>query len=462
MMPILLLCVLAAQADRVDPPDAASQKEAEKLIKDIFKDDFAKRAAADRVALAKKLLEQAEQSDAERASQFVLFREAKDAAVSGGDYALALRALKLMGEKFKVASVPMMADILAAKAKSIKTPEEASDLGRAYLKLSEEAVLQSDFVTADKAAEQAGALAKRARDVPLVTAAGARTKALSDLKARAAKLAKARETLIKSPDDAAANLIVGYFEITVKRDWDVGLPHLRLSSDAGLKSLAEKDLANPTTPADQTVVGDGWWDVAEKEAGSARDVLRRRAVQWYEKAQPKLTGLNKAKVDRRVTEGKIAELHEGEWLEIADPGAFGAMGKTGETIRIKGSATLTLKSFPSGTFDGVSFFIRSIDGAKPLVEFEADRTGVFIDPKGEVLLSTLNGDRWDPVKWGQGTVNDEKMLLTVIIREGAYVCFVNGRELLRVPTENTSIKALELQNTIGTGEFERIRLRRAD
>src|SRR5207237_680761 len=61
---------------RAAVPDAGKQKEAEKIIKDLFKDQYAKKAAADRKALARQLLDQAAQSASDPAAAWVMFREA--------------------------------------------------------------------------------------------------------------------------------------------------------------------------------------------------------------------------------------------------------------------------------------------------------------------------------------------------------------------------------------------------
>lgn len=459
-MSATLFLSLLLQGARVEPPDAASLKEAEKLIKDVFKEDFAKKAPSDKIALSKKLLEQAAESDADRASQFVLFREAKDLAAAGGDHALALKALKSMGEIFTVNPVALMAEVLAARGKAIKTPQEAVDLAKAYLKLTDEALRHEDLSTAEKALDQAGVQAKRAKDLPLIGSVTARSKDFVEQKAKAARLAKARDTLKTMPEDPTANQLVGYFQVTVKGEWDEGLSRLAKASDVGLKSLAEKDLASPTGAPEQAVVGDGWWDLSQKESGAPRDALLGRALLWYEKAAPKLTGLNKAKVDKRVTEGLIARLHAGDWVDLPDPGAFGAMGKSGEPIRIKGSLTLPLKARSFGRFDGFSVLVRSIDGGKPVIEFDEDKNALYVDGNGNVTIADHGNQVWTPAKTARAPVKDEQ-LLTLLIEDAHLVVYLDGREMLRHPTALKAVPHLNLQNTAGVAEFERVRVRRA-
>jgi formylglycine-generating enzyme required for sulfatase activity len=108
--------------------------------------------------------------------------------------------------------------------------------------------------------------------------------------------------LASKPNDPAANLAVGQFDCFVKAEWDRGLPLLALGSDAELRALAEKELAGVSDAGAQVELGDGWWALSETEAGLARDHLREHAAKWYERAQPSLEGLAKAKVEKRLKE----------------------------------------------------------------------------------------------------------------------------------------------------------------
>lgn len=457
----LLAVLLVQQQERVDPPSQEAQKVAEKIIRDVFKEDYAKRSPGERAALAAKLLEQAAQSAADPPSQYVLYREAKDIAIQGGDFALAGQALRGLGQRFKVAVAPMTFDLLATRTKSVRTPEEAGSLARAYLKLSEEAVVEEEMAIADKAADAANALARKAKDVALVASTTARTKAIADLKAKSAKLAKARETLATMPDDPAANLVVGLHEVTVQGNWEAGLPKLRKSSDPVLRPLAERDLGDPAAPADQAAAGDGWWDVSEKESGSGRDILRRRAVYWYQKAQPKLTGLNKTKVDRRISEAKIAWLHAGEWVDLSNPSAFDAPGKAGDPIRVKGPANYILRSLPPGEFTGVSMRVRFKAPAAPIIDMDVKRFATYLEANGRIHMARLEGGQYVPEQSSNMPVKEE-YLVTLLLHKGEWVCHVDGQEKMRMSTTLVKMGGLGVQSPRGEVEFDQIKLRKAE
>ena len=86
-----------------------------------------------------------------------------------------------------------------------------------------------------------------------------------------------------------------------KNDWHDGLPLLAKCSDEKLRSLAAADLKSPTDGEQQMATADAWWNLAEKEAGIARDTVRLHAGDLYQAATPNLTSaLKKADVEKRL------------------------------------------------------------------------------------------------------------------------------------------------------------------
>jgi hypothetical protein len=83
-------------------PPPAAVKEAEKTVRDLFKDDYAKKSAADRLALARTLLESAEKTADPPAVRWVLFVEAREVALLAGDADLAFGAVDAQARVFVV------------------------------------------------------------------------------------------------------------------------------------------------------------------------------------------------------------------------------------------------------------------------------------------------------------------------------------------------------------------------
>jgi hypothetical protein len=104
-----------------------------------------------------------------------------------------------------------------------------------------------------------------------------------------------------------------------------------------LAGLAKRDLANPTTAKEQASVGDAWWALGEKEAGASKAGLKSRARHWYEQAQPQLTGLDKARVEKRL-ETSIAAQSE----PVPKPkGRMGLMQKGNVALKTNGARVVS-------------------------------------------------------------------------------------------------------------------------
>ena len=66
------------------PPSSAEEAQAEKLIKETFKEEYALRTPAGQRKLAQKLLQQGKDTKDSESVRYVLFREASDLGGRGG------------------------------------------------------------------------------------------------------------------------------------------------------------------------------------------------------------------------------------------------------------------------------------------------------------------------------------------------------------------------------------------
>lgn len=91
---------------------------------------------------------------------------------------------------------------------------------------------------------------------------------------------KAEVKLEASPDDPAANLVVGRYLVFDRGDWEKGLPHLVKASDKVLAGLAQKDQEGAKTGPERVGLGDEWAKAAAKFP-KERTALLDRANRWY-------------------------------------------------------------------------------------------------------------------------------------------------------------------------------------
>ena len=308
---LLVLWTAAVGADAPDKvPDSKAQADAEKIVKDLFKDDFTKRKPAERLALARKLFQQGIETNDDPATRYVLFRETMNLAAQGGSLAEGLNAAEELARKFEVQEPALKTDFFEKLSLQLKTAADNRDLALEALLAGRDAIRSDQFDVADRALKVAGSAAQKAQNVTLLGRVRARVNEVSTLRQESQKVRPALEVLAKNPKDAEANLTAGKYYAFLKGDWDKGVPLLAQGADTMLKSQAARDLAMPATALDQMQAADGWYDLATSQGTEARAQLQLRAHYWYAQAAPGLTGLSKAKVDKRLAElDKIVDSH---------------------------------------------------------------------------------------------------------------------------------------------------------
>jgi len=348
-------------AGQTPVPAPQAVTEAKKLVRDLYKEDFAKKAPADRQALAMRLREQARAAKEDPATQFALYAETQDLFMGLGDLDNCLALIEEIGGVFATDPRAQQAAVLQSLAKSAKTPDELRKIAQGQFKLVDAAIRADELPTAEKSLQDAAASARKASDVSLVSKAAVKAKDLAEIKAQSDKCKKARETLQSAPEDPASNLLMGKYHGFVRGNWEMALPFLAKSADETLRSVAGQDTASPSEAPAQLKIADGWWTLSDKESGMAKANLRLRALDWYRKAQPTLQGIDKTRVEKRILDGHLDWLNQWTWLPLTDPNSFGLLGKKGDvfdaTWEQMGAHVQELRPFPQGSFDGFTIHV---------------------------------------------------------------------------------------------------------
>ena len=456
-----LLCRSAIPQDDKRPavPDAAALKDAEKTIRDLFKDEYARRAPADRLALAKKLFEQGLQTRDDAGAKYVLLREAQDLAAQAGNIDLAVQIIGEWSKAFQVDGPALNNQALAAAGQNAKTPEECKALASLSLKLVADALAAEDYEGATKLVGTAAAVAKRSKDIPLISRINARTKEVADLKSKSDAVRKARETLAASPEDAAAKSAVGWHLCATKGDWDGGLALLASGADEALKTAATKDLSKPAEAPERVSLGDLWWDLGEKRPAD-KEACRRRAVFWYELAITGMSGLNKLKLGKRLNEAKAEQMAREGWLDVTDPGLFGLPGRPGDPLSgtaDRGFTKIELKKMPTGEVDAFSVRLTFGPGNDGQVK-------IMLENRARELF-VQNGSIWCNFQgtnfMHKGTKQDE-YAVTGTLLPGEWVFTLDGKEVGRSKTTQTRLTTFGFDLNNGQFKIDQIRLRRKE
>ncbi len=287
-------------ANRPAVPDDAKLAAAEKLLKELFKDEYARTKPADKQALATRLLDKAKATKDDPAARFVMLREARDLAAAAGDAQQALAAVAELDRGYAVNGPEMRLTALTATNKALATVAQARALVEGCFDAADAADDVDDYDTALKFLALAGEAARRAQAPALQARVANRDRELRDAQKDLEKVKASRDTLKDHPDDAEANLAVGRYLAYRKGDWDRALPHLAAAGQEKLTAQAKKDLAKPAGAAEQAEVGDGWFDLAQAEQGPTKLTYLRRAGYWYRQAVPSLPVLNADRVNKRL------------------------------------------------------------------------------------------------------------------------------------------------------------------
>ncbi|HVR84326.1 MAG TPA: protein kinase, partial [Planctomycetota bacterium] len=285
---------ISEAAARSAMPEPAALKEAEKVIREVYKADYSKKAPPDQQALAAKLLSQGRATREDPRAQFVLLREARDLALQVGDLDTTLAALDELGRSFEVDLISLRNAALA-KFQG-RTPESTGALIDALIDLTREAMEVDNFDVAISASFRADSLSKAVADPVLATRTSDLRKDVTTVRDEYLKV----KSSIDRPGTGDQEALGRYYAF-VKGEWDRGLEILAATAKAPLNGLAERDLSRPDEGTARAEIGDGWWDLAEREkSGSRRLRLQERCRLWYEAAMPTLTGLSKTRVEKRL------------------------------------------------------------------------------------------------------------------------------------------------------------------
>jgi hypothetical protein len=349
-------------------PDETALANAEKALKEEYKAEYAGKTPDDRLALSAKFLQPGRENRKDPAAWFVMLREARDLAVQVERPRLAVEAINELNKWFLIDGPDMKVKTLTTLGQSPKPNVVRSVMWTALAQVSQ--ALDEDSGEAalrlTEIAESAAAKVKADEDLRR-TIAGRKDDVEAFRKDYPA-IAAAREKLKQAPDDPAANLLLGKHLCFFHGRWDEGLPLLVKGNDAGLKALAQKDLAAGEDPKVQTDVGDAWWLISRQQTGRREIHVQERALHWYARCEPKLAGADKTRVADRVKE---VQDHETARIPRLLPGSFYGrdtedrillLREGGGTMRSEEAIELGLQwlakhQYPSGlwSMDGLHF-----------------------------------------------------------------------------------------------------------
>jgi hypothetical protein len=318
-LPSLEPAAETAQKPRLPVPAADELKQAADQVNEVFAQDLAQaKKPFEKQFLCYKLLDLAANESAP-AQRYVLYEQASRLAIAGLAPALALLCDSEQAASFEVDHLPM-----AMKTIEELQSKELSKFARDQLlsgitALVDEALAAEQFEAGRRLARVGAQLATRQKATLLASQFKGRDDELALVEQQAPIANKARQQLAKNPQDAAANASLGKFLALQKGDWTAGLPHLAVGSDRLLRQLAEQDLAAPVGGEDLAKLGDAWWSRSESESPGPCRHLKARAAHWYSLALDGLSGLSRARIEKRLEQVDIESKEFGGEVDAGKP-----------------------------------------------------------------------------------------------------------------------------------------------
>ena len=293
---LLITATAVAQesSKKLLPPKADQIKQAETAVNDLFK----KELAHPNKDFAQQLLKLAQDSKDDPSGKYVLLRKAIEIGSGVADTETVFAALGALESSFDVDTTPILIDALASLSKRV----DVSDRTCAAI---DKAYARNDYDSAAALANVLLASAHTAKDASAIKTATAKVKEVASAREQFKKTIPARKTLEANPTDPEANRIVGSFLCFVNKDWQKGVPMLALREEltAALAKTAKLDLEGKNPVA----IGDMW----EATKGG-----KDRALYWYQKALPELSGIQKLRVEKILKEAEESNATESGWMAI--------------------------------------------------------------------------------------------------------------------------------------------------
>lgn len=392
---------------KLPAPSDAAQKAAVAVIAEVYKPDYEKaKTPAEKIGLAKKLLNEGDATKDDLNVRFVLFRVARDIAAQQGDLATSCEAIARIDREYEADVFQQRLDAATTAVKALRADKDRRDVATLLQAFSADASEQDRYDVAGKFVALALTSAKERREADLIKMLTAQAREIETTAADFAAIQPALAKMRDNPTDQAANAAVGKFYCFAKRDWQRGVTMLALGNDELAKAAAVLELEEKPEPLK---IGDGWWQVAESLEGSKQESVQRHAAEFYRRALPALSGLTKTRVERAIAalgeevvvtstpsvtpmppvspaNKKIPSL-VGVWQE--SPGVVVVVTQTGG--QFKGTTTYQhpksgqIRAVISGTINAEGNVIATLKHTQAPADWQSQRRTGALSPDGKVI-----------------------------------------------------------------------------
>lgn len=310
-------------------PDAASRVKSGRLFAEVYAGALKDRSPAARRKLAQSLLEEAAKADKGSADRFVLLNAARQAAEEGQDVRLSFRAAKKLAAEYDV-------DELATKTEAATKIFSAASLAplvstnniEALLDLADQLLAEDDLTDLIRVESILQRTISSIGDAGLKMEVRSQIQEITAIRETRHRIEPELVKLNKSPNDPAANFVVGSYLCFLRGHWEQGLPYLAKSSDARLKSIAVSELSHASQVDGIVKLADRWLAEAPSLPGPDRPKVMQHAADLYRSAEASSVGLEATLIEQKLASiPSSGRPHHVDLLDLFDPQTSMRQGK---------------------------------------------------------------------------------------------------------------------------------------
>ena len=167
-MPLLEESFESANIERNPLPTSTEIRAAQQSLSTEFRAALgAAKTSADKAALSRRWMSDAENPDAETAIRYATLQAAMNVAASAGEATLVVQCANMLGDFFEVDRFDLKANALRKTASAAQTPEQQQAVAAAFLDLADEAKARGDKATETGLLDLAASAASKSQDAGL-------------------------------------------------------------------------------------------------------------------------------------------------------------------------------------------------------------------------------------------------------------------------------------------------------
>ena len=330
ILTIVIVHSLAAAGESDEPrrPVPASDRVARSRAKvvEVFGEELsAATTPAKKSDVARQLIEQADASR-DPDDRFTLLAMALDKAIEAGDASVAIPLVERVPREYSVEEGAWRLDALTRLLQR-SGPGAAREVATVVLAVARQASVEAHDDVVSKAIALAAAASRKAKDADLVAQVTRLQRTVKQRQTIDRELRPLLEAVAVDPGNPAANGAAGLVLCFEADRWSEGLPLLAKGDDGELRSLAVAEMNVGGDPATRLRLADTWWTWGDSQKSPRKAAARARAGHHYEQLVNSLSGLDKARIEKRLAAVAKSGGGTGEAIYLADLAEKGVTGQ---------------------------------------------------------------------------------------------------------------------------------------